>query len=409
MFVASLALSLLLAQHPATMSPEAWRYLNRAVDVIQTNSLKRETDWVKLRARAIELASMAQSPKDTYPAIRQTLRSLGDHHSNFLDPDTASGMKQGEFASTGLNVFGSYVVYVTPGSPGDRAGVKTHGKIVSVGGKIPKNSHDSEKLFYAAEDAATANSPVDLDIEDTSGTIHNYKIIPAMINLVEIPRGRRTGDGIGYLDVPAFVGSPQQSKVYATALQNLIKTLDTQGVRGWIVDLRQNTGGNCYPMIAGLGPLLGEGTLGYFVSPTKTDSWWYRAGRSGEAHDVCCKVDRPYHLRSEEPPIAILGSSYTASSGEITMISFLGMPKVKIFGEPTQGLVTGNDLFKLSDGALIILTCVNDADRNHKACAGPIQPDFSSTVDWSVEGLEGDPMIEQACRWIDDVAAKGAR
>ncbi len=38
-------------------------------------------------------------------------------------------------------------------------------------------------------------------------------------------------------------------------------------------------------MIAGLGPLIGEGTLGYFVnSKTKADansSWFYKNGRSG--------------------------------------------------------------------------------------------------------------------------------
>ena len=33
----------------------------------------------------------------------------------------------------------------------------------------------------------------------------------------------------------------------------------------WIVDLRGNYGGNIWPMIAGVGPVLGEGIIGWIV------------------------------------------------------------------------------------------------------------------------------------------------
>ena len=32
-----------------------------------------------------------------------------------------------------------------------------------------------------------------------------------------------------------------------------------------MIDLRPNTGDNCWPMLAGIGPLLGEGVCGYFT------------------------------------------------------------------------------------------------------------------------------------------------
>ena len=36
-----------------------------------------------------------------------------------------------------------------------------------------------------------------------------------------------------------------------------------------------------WPMIAGLGPVLGEGLLGFFIAPTgRTTSWEYRGGAS---------------------------------------------------------------------------------------------------------------------------------
>ena len=36
-------------------------------------------------------------------------------------------------------------------------------------------------------------------------------------------------------------------------------------MKGWIVDLRGNFGGNMWPMLLSVEPLIGNGTLGYFV------------------------------------------------------------------------------------------------------------------------------------------------
>ena len=57
---------------------------------------------------------------------------------------------------------------------------------------------------------------------------------------------------------------------YAIHIQNLIKSLDSNyNIKYWIIDLRENWGGDMYPMIAGLAPIIGEGTYGYFVLPKK--------------------------------------------------------------------------------------------------------------------------------------------
>jgi hypothetical protein len=44
---------------------------------------------------------------------------------------------------------------------------------------------------------------------------------------------------------------------------------DTTSICG-VVDLRSNSGGNMWPMIAGIGPVVGEGHLGAFSAPTPT-------------------------------------------------------------------------------------------------------------------------------------------
>ena len=49
---------------------------------------------------------------------------------------------------------------------------------------------------------------------------------------------------------------------------------DRVSLVGWIVDLRGNTGGNMWPMVAGVGPVLGNGVAGFFVPPVGASTPW---------------------------------------------------------------------------------------------------------------------------------------
>jgi len=54
---------------------------------------------------------------------------------------------------------------------------------------------------------------------------------------------------IGYIEVAGFLGTELESKQLAQSIQNNIARYDTPSLKGWIVDLRRNTGGNMYPML----------------------------------------------------------------------------------------------------------------------------------------------------------------
>lgn len=388
--------SVALAQpHPA-MSNVAHAYVDRALTVIEKNSIKRDTDWKSVRAAAFGEAANAQTPKDTYLAIKNALKKLGDHHSFFLSPEEARSMNNGEALTTGIDVFGGYIGWVYPGSPAEKAGVKAGMKIDSIGGVVPSSPDASVRAYYTAEEAASAAAPLTFEAEDGAGQRHQFRLVPTNVNLVLMPTGRVLSDRIGFLNVPGYEGSKEQSKQYATTLHNLIRDMESAGVREWIVDLRCNGGGNMYPMICGVGPLLGDATLGYFVYANNKVPWWYRNGRSGQAREVDCKVDHPYRLRTEHPPIVVLTSHYSASAAEATLLSFEGLPNVHVLGEPTHGQDTANDIFKLSDGALVVLTVSSEADRTGRVYTGPVQPDLAATTDWSRCCSPDDPVIAQA-------------
>jgi hypothetical protein len=69
------------------ISSEAREYLDAAVDIIQKNSVKRTNNWDEFRRLTIQKAAKAQTPADTYPAIRDALQRLADNHSRLFTPD----------------------------------------------------------------------------------------------------------------------------------------------------------------------------------------------------------------------------------------------------------------------------------------------------------------------------------
>jgi carboxyl-terminal processing protease len=161
---------------------------------------------------------------------------------------------------------------------------------------------------------------------------------------------------------------------------------------GWIVDLRANGGGNMWPMLAGLRPLLGDGPLGTFEGPVGKGAPW-RAGAG-------VGVEPPASLAALESAwVAVLTGPRTASSGEAVAIAFRGRPRTRSFGLPTTGLSTSNGTFPLPDGSMILLTTAVDADRTGRRYGEKVEPD--ERVESSTPVPPGnDPTIATAIRWL---------
>ncbi|MCB2020538.1 MAG: hypothetical protein KDG44_07020 [Burkholderiaceae bacterium] len=192
-----------------------------------------------------------------------------------------------------------------------------------------------------------------------------------------LPHGHLRADRIAYLHVPAFRGSPALATRYADALQHLIAQLDASDPVGWMIDLTDNGGGNMWPMLAGLGPLLGEGPLGAFRFPTQPPTVWsYRSGHALlDDVSLANTTGAGYLLRHPTRPAALLASRRTASSGEAVLIAFVGRPGARRFGTSTRGLTTTNDEFPLPDGATLFLTVGTFADRHGRVYGQALAPD----------------------------------
>lgn len=223
-----------------------------------------------------------------------------------------------------------------------------------------------------------------------------YKTMP--LTTGEILEGK-----IAYLRMPfVFGGNESAATYFADQLHLLLKQLDHAKPKAWILDLRSNRGGNCWPMLAGIGPLLGEGVCGYFVDPYKKEpplAWSYENGQALEGSSISTKVSgTPYQLRQSMPWVAVLTGPNTASSGEVVTVAFRKRPKTRSFGEATAGLSTGNQEFRLRDGAMLILTTSIYADREREVYGGKIHPD--EVIGAGLNSGKVDLVIESAKQWL---------
>lgn len=252
---------------------------------------------------------------------------------------------------------------------------------------ILKDLGDNHSLFLSKEQVAKWQS--------TSKTADVNEIITFNSKLLN--------QDIGYIHMKGFgSGDSISIQQYADSLQNQIKSIDNKNLKGWIIDLRENTGGNCWPMLAGLGPLLGNGICGYFIdNEQKKSSWFYNYGESGIDSTTITKISgQHYELLNNSNPIAILTGRRTASSGEVVVAAFHNKNNTRSFGESTRGLSTGNANFTLSDGSMIVLTSSIYADRQGNIFGKEIEPDEIIKYSYSSKVKFYDKVIQRAVEWI---------
>jgi hypothetical protein len=198
---------------------------------------------------------------------------------------------------------------------------------------------------------------------------------------------------IGYIKVNAFEGNytDQNAIAYVKEMWSQIEQRDRPGLKGWIVDLRGNTGGNMWPMLAGIGPVLGDGIAGYFVDPEGNESstWGIDKGFALIGKARLAHFGTSYTLITPNPKVAVLLDNAVVSSGEVLAITFIGRTNTKSFGESTCGMSTSNTGFVLSDNSTLFLTTHHLADRNKKIYGFPIEPDIvtNTTLKDAVEWL----------------------
>ncbi len=149
---------------------------------------------------------------------------------------------------------------------------------------------------------------------------------------------------------------------------------------GLILDFSANHGGNMWPMLMGLSPLLSEGKIGSFHRANGSRENISKINGAIALKGVAVFSDSlPIQTYAGEIPfIAISIGAHSGSSGELTPLMFLGQKNVKFFGGKTAGLTSGNQVHSLPNGGTLILTTSIVEDRNGQEYPDGLYPDFTT-------------------------------
>jgi carboxyl-terminal processing protease len=337
---------------PTAISPGAAAFLDNAIDIMRQHALhSKDIEWETVRTEAFRRAGGAFNPIDTYPAIYWTLVQLNDSGSHLRLP----------------------------------------------AGLYP----DQIALLQQAEKDAMATAPAGSKVVISVPTAFANRRLPEG-HLLTVQ-----GRNFGYVVLPRCSAKDNDGQMlYAAAVRRLIADLSAQNPQGWVVDLRGNTGGNMWPMLTGIGPILGDGSLGSFVAADGNVTWFYKDGKTGTRNPagletVSLEVADSPVLVTPSTPVAVLVDSSTASSAEAITIAFHGRTDTRFFGTRTAGKSTAVQPFKLDDGAEVYLTTAIDADRTGKAFPDGFTPDeviaYNSS---SMPSESSDGVLQAAQKWL---------
>ena len=197
---------------------------------------------------------------------------------------------------------------------------------------------------------------------------------------------------IGYIRIPFCIGTADDCHDYISTIRTKIALQSKKKLKGWIVDLRGNFGGNMWPMLLSLEPLIGNGTLGYFVDANESsEAWKMIEGKAYIADQLVMETKIVSKQDLSNQFLAVLTDNQTASSGEAVAVAFKLRENSKSFGQPTFGVSTGCVSHELSDGSIINLAESTFADRGKTKFGKSIIPDFQ---------VEENETLKAGIEWI---------
>lgn len=174
-------------------------------------------------------------------------------------------------------------------------------------------------------------------------------------------------EGFGYIKLKGFFNNPydqghdkDNSTAYIKKIHQTIAKLDQPGLKGWIIDLRYNYGGDMWPMLIALSPFFEEGNLGFFQIETKKQDWSFKNNiiylDNQSQNERVYSGKSLYRAVKQKTKVAVLINHQTKSSGEAVAIALRTLKNVKFFGAKTRGFATSNHSFNFGSRGTLVLT-----------------------------------------------------
>ncbi|MFS8650865.1 MAG: S41 family peptidase [Caldibacillus sp.] len=271
-------------------------------------------------------------------AIDGMVKALGDPYSEYMTAEESE--KFFEELSSSFEGIGAHVeqrndqvVIVAPikGSPAEKAGLKPNDVILEVDGRSIQgmNVHEAVQLIRGEKGTKVVLTIQRPGIDQPIKVEIIRDVIP-----IETVYSEMLEDGIGKIQISSFAERTLEE------LQTAIAELKEQGMKGLILDLRQNPGGLLEQAIEISSLFVPEGEVIYQME-------FYDGSRQRQLSNQ----KEPFDL-----PLVIVVDGGSASASEILAAAAKESAGVPIVGEKTFGKGTAQNAKRFADGSNLKLT-----------------------------------------------------
>jgi carboxyl-terminal processing protease len=315
--------------------------------------------------------------KVTGGAIRGLLEAL-DPYSTYFTPQEYQDYLQHPDpgpASVGIFLSKRYgyatVVSVLPGSPAEKAGIKTADLIDRID---TTSARELSVVQIMRRLAGPPGSQVTLWVVGESRG-EPQKIVLTREVLGDLPPvSKMLEDGTGYIRVATF------NKGKAAEIEAQAKQLTAQGATRLVLDLRNCAGGETQEAVNTAGLFLDQGLIGY------------TQGQRSPREDIVVKP----HSAMFKMPLAILINRSTAGPAELLADGLLNNKRADVVGVPSFGVGVIQKMIAVGDGSALLLSVAKYYGPDGKAIQdNGVNPNVLVQTEDETSGLQDETVPEQ--------------
>ena len=269
-------------------------------------------------------------------ALKGLFEGLDDPYSQYYTADEFESLKEqtsGSFVGIGVYIGVSSennkITIISPieGSPAEQVGIKSGDIVIKVDGESIESKTVDEVIKQIK---GKENTKVNLTVE-REGKELSFDITRQTIVTKSVSNEVKNND-IGYLRITSF-----DEHTYDEFKENLSE-LESKGIKGLVIDLRDNPGGLLDVCVDIADDLIGKGTIVYTKDNSGNEEYY-----KSDANEL-------------DMPIAVLINGGSASASEILTAALVDNGKAIAIGETSFGKGLVQSVKGLKDGTGYKLT-----------------------------------------------------
>jgi carboxyl-terminal processing protease len=204
-------------------------------------------------------------------------------------------------------------------------------------------------------------------------------------------------DDVRYLklSLPSGEFDPQQhAELIRTAVDSLKKE---QGLH-WIIDLRNVSGTNPASLLAGIGPLVGEGLVAGTIDQKEKIKKLFEVHNGKFYDDQHLVIGLKSAVELKAAKVAVLINENTSGAGEFVAIALKGRKHTRFFGQNTSGSLAVTTSIQITPQLAMTLTEGYYQDRKGNVYPNGVKPESVFVAEASRNNKDG--VIEEAKHWL---------